>query len=74
MMTMSYIRLRLAGADLRIGEMTHIRAEETDFSKGYLHVQAVNTKFKKSSTVVRLPQVAEVLGLAIAISEEPISS
>ena len=32
--------LLLAGAGLRIGEMTQIRAEDIDFSKGYLHVQA----------------------------------
>jgi hypothetical protein len=43
------------------GEMTQIRAEDTDSSKGYLHVQAVNAKFKKPRTVVPLPQVAEVL-------------
>jgi integrase len=32
------IPLLLAGAGLRAGEMTQIRAEDIDFSKGYLHV------------------------------------
>jgi hypothetical protein len=43
------------------GEMTQIMAEDTDFSKGHLHLQAVNAKFKKPRTVVLLPQIAEVL-------------
>jgi integrase len=30
---------------LRVGEMTHIGAGDIDFSRGYLHVQAVNAKF-----------------------------
>jgi integrase/recombinase XerD len=53
------ILLLLAGAGLRVGEMTHIRAEDIDFSKGYLHVQAINAKFNKPRTVVLLPRVAE---------------
>jgi integrase/recombinase XerD len=55
------ILLLLAGAGLRVGEMTQIKAEDIDFRKGYLHVQATNAKFKKPRTVVLLPQVAEVL-------------
>jgi integrase/recombinase XerD len=55
------ILLLLAGAGLRVGEMTQIKAEDIDFSKGYLHVQAINAKFKKPRTVVLLPQVAEAL-------------
>jgi integrase/recombinase XerD len=55
------ILLLLAGAGLRVGEMTQIKAEDIDFSKGYLHVQAINAKFKKPRTVVLMPQVAEVL-------------
>ena len=39
------ILLLLAGAGLRVGEMTHIGAGDIDFSRGYLHVQAVNAKF-----------------------------
>lgn len=38
------ILLLLAGAGLRVGETTQIRAEDIDFSKGYLHVQATNAK------------------------------
>jgi integrase/recombinase XerD len=53
--------LLLAGAGLRVGEMTQIKAEDIDFSKGYLHVQAINAKFKKPRTVVLLPLVAESL-------------
>jgi integrase/recombinase XerD len=55
------ILLLLAGAGLRVGEMTQIKAEDIDFSKGYLHVQAINAKFKKSRTVVLMPQVAEIV-------------
>jgi integrase len=53
------ILLLLAGAGLRVSEMTQIRAEDIDFSKGYLHVPALNAKFKKARTVVLLPQVAK---------------
>jgi integrase/recombinase XerD len=60
------ILLLLAGAGLRVGEMTQIRAEDIDFSKGYLHVQAVNAKFNKPRTVVLLPRVAEVLKKQLA--------
>jgi integrase len=38
------ILLLLAGAGLRVGEMTQIIAEDVDFRKGYLHVLALNTK------------------------------
>ncbi|NPV63634.1 MAG: tyrosine-type recombinase/integrase [Methanotrichaceae archaeon] len=55
------ILLLLAGAGLRVGEMTQIKAEDTDFSKGYLHIQAVNAKFDKPRTVVLLPSVAEAI-------------
>jgi integrase/recombinase XerD len=55
------ILLLLAGAGLRVGEMTQIRAEDIDFSKGYLHVEATNAKFKKPRTVVLLPQVADAM-------------
>jgi integrase len=55
------ILLLLAGVGLRVGEMTQIRAEDIDFSKGYLYVQATNAKFKKPRTVVLLPQVAEAI-------------
>jgi integrase/recombinase XerD len=55
------ILLLLAGAGLRVSEMTQIRAEDIDFSKGYLHVQATNAKFKKPRTVVLLPLVAKAI-------------
>lgn len=55
------ILLLLAGAGLRVGEMTQIRAEDIDFSKGYLHIQALNAKFKKPRTVVLLPQVIDAI-------------
>jgi integrase len=51
----------LAGAGLRVGEMTQIRAEDIDFNKGYLHVQAINAKFNKPRTVVLLPKVTEAI-------------
>jgi integrase len=60
------ILLLLAGSGLRVGEMTQIRAEDIDFSKGYLHVQALNAKFNKPRTVVLLPKVAEVLQKQLA--------
>jgi integrase/recombinase XerD len=50
--------LLLAGAGLRVGEMTAIRAEDFDFSKGYLHIRAEGAKGKKPRTVVLLPPVA----------------
>ena len=55
------ILLLLAGAGPRVGEMTQIKAEDIDISKGYLHVEAINAKFNKPRTVVLLSQVAEVL-------------
>lgn len=55
------ILLLLAGAGLRVGEMTQIRAEDIDFNKGFLHVPAINAKFNKPRTVVLMPKVAEVL-------------
>src|SRR5512137_758164 len=60
------ILLLLAGAGLRVGEMTQIKAEDIDFNKGYLHVQAINAKFKKPRTVVLLPQVAEAVAKQLA--------
>jgi integrase len=60
------ILLLLAGAGLRAGEMTHIRAEDIDFNKGYLHVQAINAKFNKSRTVVLLPQVIDAIAKKLA--------
>ena len=55
------ILLLLAGAGLRVGEMTQIRAEDVDFAKEFLHIQASSAKYKKARTVVLLPQVAEVV-------------
>jgi integrase len=55
------ILLLMAGVGLRVGELTQIRAEDIDFSKGYLHVQATNAKFKKPRTVVLLSQVADAM-------------
>ncbi len=60
------ILLLLAGAGLRVGEMTQITAGDIDFRKGYLHVQALNAKFKKPRTVVLLPQVAESVAKQLA--------
>jgi integrase/recombinase XerD len=60
------ILLLLAGAGLRVSEMTQIRAEDVDFSKGYLHVPAINAKFKKPRTVVLLPNVAEAIAKLLA--------
>jgi integrase len=60
------ILLLLAGAGLRVSEMTQIRAEDVDFSKGYLHVPAINAKFKKARTVVLLPQVANAISKQLA--------
>jgi integrase/recombinase XerC len=60
------ILLLLAGVGLRVGEMTQISAEDIDFSKGYLHVQALNAKFKKPRTVVLLPQVADAVTKQLA--------
>jgi len=58
--------LLLAGAGLRVGEMTQIIAEDIDFLKGYLHVQASNAKFKKPRTVVLLPQVLDAVTKQLA--------
>jgi integrase/recombinase XerD len=55
------ILLLLAGAGLRVGEMTQIKAEDIDLEKRYLYVEALNAKYNKPRTVVLLPQVAEVL-------------
>jgi integrase len=60
------IILLLAGAGLRVTEMTQIRAEDVDFSKGYLHVPSINAKFKKPRTVVLLPKVAEAVSKQLA--------
>jgi integrase/recombinase XerD len=53
--------LLLAGAGLRVGEMTAIRAEDIDFTKGYLHIRAESAKGKKPRTVVLLSPVADAL-------------
>jgi len=55
------ILLLLAGAGLRVSEMTQIMAEDVDISKSYLHVPALNAKFKKARTVVLLPQVSQAI-------------
>jgi integrase/recombinase XerD len=60
------ILLLLAGAGLRVSEMTQIRIEDVDFNKSYLHVPALNAKFKKSRTVVLLPQVFEAISMQLA--------
>lgn len=59
------ILLLLAGAGLRVGEMTQIRAEDIDLSKGYLHIQAANAKFNKARTVILMPKVVEVLKMQL---------
>jgi integrase len=41
---------------LRVGEMTQIQAEDIDFQKGYLHIQAAKSKGKRPRTVVLLPR------------------
>jgi integrase len=51
----------LAGAGLRVGEMTAIRAEDIDFTKGYLHIRAESANGKKPRTVVLLSPVADAL-------------
>jgi integrase len=60
------ILLLLAGAGLRVSEMTQIRAGDVNFSKSYLHVPALNAKFKKPRTVVLLPKVAEAISKLLA--------
>jgi integrase/recombinase XerD len=60
------ILLLLAGAGMRVSEMTQIMTEDIDFSKGYLHVPAINAKFKKARTVVLLPQVIEAITKMLA--------
>jgi integrase/recombinase XerD len=60
------ILLLLAGAGLRVGEMTQIRAGDIDFSKRYLYVQAVKAKFNKPRTVVLLPKVAGAVAKQLA--------
>lgn len=56
----------LAGVGLRVSEMTQIMAEDVDFGKGYLHVPALNAKFKKPRTVVLLPKVTEAITRQLA--------
>jgi len=56
----------LAGAGLRVGEMTQIQAEDIDFQKGYLHIQAAKSKGNKPRTVVLLPQVVEAMQKQLA--------
>jgi integrase len=53
--------LLLAGAGLRVGEMTQIQASDIDLQKGYLHIQAAKSKGKKPRTAVLLPQVTEAI-------------
>ena len=53
--------LLLAGAGLRVGEMTAIRAEDFNFAKGYLHIRAEGAKGKRPRTVVLLPPVSDAL-------------
>jgi integrase len=53
------ILLSLAGAGLHAREMTQIRAEDIDFPKGCLHIQALNSKGKKPRTVVLIPLVTD---------------
>ena len=60
------ILLLLAGAGLRVGEMTQIRAEDIDFTKGYLHIQALNAKFNKPRTVILLPKVIDAIAKQLA--------
>jgi integrase len=60
------ILLLMAGAGLRVGEMTQIKVEDIDFNKGYLHVQAINAKFNKFRTVVLLPQVIDAIAKQLA--------
>ncbi len=60
------ILLLLAGAGLRVGEMTAIRAEDIDFAKGYLHIRAAQAKLKKPRTVVLLPPVIEIISKYLA--------
>ncbi len=55
------ILLLLAGAGLRVGEMTAIITEDIDFANGYLYIRSTNAKLKKSRTVVLLPRVVECL-------------
>ncbi len=55
------ILMLLAGAGLRIGEMTQLQAEDIDFSKGYLRIRAAHAKLKKARTVVLLPPVVDAL-------------
>jgi integrase len=49
-----------------VGEMTRIRAEDIDFGKGYLYVQALNAKFNKLRTVVLMLKVAEAIAKQLA--------
>ena len=53
--------LLLAGAGLRVGEMTAIRAWYIDFAKGYLHIRAEGAKGERPRTVVLLQPVSEEL-------------
>lgn len=55
------ILLLMAGAGLRVGEMTAIRAEDIDFTKGYLHIRAEGAKGERPRTIVLLPPVSDAL-------------
>jgi integrase/recombinase XerD len=64
------ILMLLAGAGLRVGEMTAIRAEDIDFVKEYLHIRAAHAKLKKGRTVVLLPPLIEILQKYLAGTSE----
>jgi integrase/recombinase XerD len=55
------ILLLMAGAGLRVGEMTAIRAEDINFAKGFLHIRAEGAKGEAPRTVVLLPSVSDAL-------------
>jgi integrase/recombinase XerD len=55
------ILLLMAGAGLRVGEMTAIRAEDINFAKGFLHIRAEGAKGERPRTVVLLPPISDAL-------------
>lgn len=55
------ILLLMAGAGLRVGEMTAIRAEDINFDKGFLHIRAEGAKGERPRTVVLLPPVLDAV-------------
>jgi len=64
------ILMLLAGAGLRVGEMTQIRVEDIDLQKGYLYIKKANAKLKKPRTVVLLPPVIDALQSHLAGKSE----